>query len=97
MTMNFHLRRFHVDVRNPETGETFTNCIVFEKSQLQAAQLVGQSSKELITRAYAEKGYEVVRIGRADKLSVPVNLDKLWRRASEEQEERAKWDFLYGG
>lgn len=79
MTFGLHLRRFHVDVRNPETGETFTNCAVVEKSQLQAAQLVGQSSLELITRAYAGKGYEVVRIGRADKLTVSLNLDKLWR------------------
>lgn len=83
MKLDMHLRRFAVTNRTQDTGETFTSYIVLEKSQLQAAQMVGQSSKELITRAYAGKGYEVVNIGKADKLTVRLDLDKLWREVDE--------------
>lgn len=81
MRLDMHLRRFAVTTRAQDTGETFTSYIVLDKSQLQAAQMVGQSSKELITRAYAGKSYEVVSIGKADKRTVSLDLDKLWMEA----------------
>lgn len=79
MQFYMNLRRFHIDVRDPDTGEIERNYIVLEKSQLQAAHTVGQSSKELITRAYAGMGYEVVNIGKADKMPVAVSLEAIWR------------------
>ena len=84
MKIELHLRRFAVTIQARDTGETSENFIVLDKSQLQAAGLIGQSSKELITRAYAGKGYDVVSIGEADKLTVAVSLEELWRRGVKE-------------
>lgn len=94
MKIELHLRRFAVTIQARDTGETSDNFIVLDKSQLQAAGLIGQSSKELITRAYTGKGYDVVNIGEADKLTVAINLDELWRWCKNHHEERAS---LYGG
>ena len=44
--ISIHLRAFCVRVSDPTHGER-DEVIVLDKSQLQAAQLVGQSSKEL--------------------------------------------------
>lgn len=84
MKIELHLRRFTVTIQARDTGEASENFIMLDKSQLQAAGLIGQSSKELITRAYAGKGYDVVDIGEADKLTVAVSLEELWRRGVKE-------------
>lgn len=63
------------------------------KKQLQAAQIVGQSSTELIERLCDRQGYSVLEIGKPFKVSVTVDLDKL----VDQQQDRAKWDYLYGG
>lgn len=73
-----HLRRFDVLVKDERTGVTNEDTIVFTKQQLQAAQLVGQSSKELIHRAYGREGYTVLDIGKARKLEVSLDLDGLF-------------------
>lgn len=54
---------------------------VFDKAQLQAAQVIGQSSKELIFRAYNEKGYTVLDIGKADKQEIELDLYGLYQGA----------------
>ncbi|MCI9458783.1 MAG: hypothetical protein HFE44_17755 [Oscillospiraceae bacterium] len=96
--ITIHLRRFCAALRNQESGEKVTVYITLDKTQLQAAQIVGQSSQELIGRFADRNGYELLNIiGKPDKLTVTVPLDELWRRASEEQEERSKWNYLYGG
>ena len=96
--ITIHLRRFRAALRNRESGEEVTVFITLDKTQLQAAQIVGQSSKELIERFADRNGYELLNIiGKPDKLTVTIPLDELWRRASEQQEEQAKWDYLYGG
>ena len=93
-----HLRRFRLALRSKATGEECEVFITLDKTQLQAAQVVGESSKELIQRFAAQNGYELLNIvGKPDKLSVTVPLDELWRRSTEEQEDRAKWKYLYGG
>ena len=71
-------RRFHVFVRNNLTGEESADTITLSKQQLQAAQTVGQSSKELIQRIYARHGFKVLAIGKADKLEGEVNLQTLF-------------------
>ena len=45
------------------------------QDQLHAADLVGQSSKELITRLYNREGYKVLEIGKAEKQSGELNLE----------------------
>jgi len=50
-------RVFHVRKRDERTGEVSEDAIAFTKDELRAAQLVGESSKELIYRAYNRAGY----------------------------------------
>lgn len=83
-TMSIYLRAFPVRIRDLRTGEESEESVVLAKQQLQAAQLVGQSSKELIVRAYAERGYEVPDIGKADKQVVDLDLYGLYREAVRE-------------
>lgn len=83
-TMSIYLRAFPVRIRDLRTGEESEEPVVLAKQQLQAAQLVGQSSKELIVRAYAERGYEVLDIGKADKQVVDLDLYGLYREAVRE-------------
>lgn len=45
--ITIHLRRFRVALRSKETGEEVTVFLTLDKTQLQAAQIVGQSSKEI--------------------------------------------------
>ena len=93
-----HLRRFRVALRSKGTGEKVTVYITLDKAQLQAAQTVGQSSKELLARYADCNDYELLNvIGKPDKLTVTIPLDELWRRTAKEQEDRAKWNYLYGG
>lgn len=83
--ITIHLRRFHVALRNRETGEEVTVFLTLDKSLLQAAQTIGGSSKELIERFAARNGYKLLNvIGKPDKLTVTVPLDELWRLGAEE-------------
>ena len=45
-----------------------------DKAQLQAAQLVGMSSKELIYSIYNRRGFRVLDIGKAEKGRIEVEL-----------------------
>lgn len=76
-TITIDLRRFPVAVKNAD-GDILNDSIVLSKNQLQAAQIVGQSSKELICRLYYRKGFKVLDIGKAEKKSVSINPDSLW-------------------
>lgn len=59
-TMTVQLRCFDVLVEDQRTRETKEDAIVFTLDQLHAAQIVGQSSKELIMRAFGRQGYKVL-------------------------------------
>lgn len=72
---NIHLRRFTVQIKDERTGETRQDTIVLSKQQLQAAQLCGQSSKELICRYYNREGFTVLDIGKAEKRTIPLDLE----------------------
>lgn len=72
-------RRFPVELLDERTGYASLEYIVLDKRQLQAAQLVGQSSKELIQRIYNRKGFRVLEIGTPVRRSISLNLDELWR------------------
>lgn len=80
-TMTIYLRAFTVRIQDRRTGESSEDVIVLDKAQLQAAQIVGQSSKELICRAYNTKGYKVLDIGKADKQEIELDLYGLYREA----------------
>ena len=71
------LRVFPVIVENTETQEVKKDVIVLTKEHLRAAQLVGQSSKELITRICANEGYRVVEIGKPVKTDAEIDLELL--------------------
>ena len=76
-----YLRAFTVRIQDQRTGEAKEDVIVFSKHQLQAAQIIGQSSKELICRAYNAQGYTVLDIGKADKVEADLDLYGLYREA----------------
>lgn len=84
MEMTLYLRRFAVTIRDERTGETREDHITISKGQLQAAQVCGQSSKELIYRHYNRKGFTVLDIGKAEKKAVGVDLDKLYQAVTVE-------------
>lgn len=86
-TYPLHLRAFDVRIRDERTGETGEEMIVFTKQQLQAAHLVGQSSKELIHRAFNREGFTVLDIGKAMKTSVELDLAGLFCEATREDPE----------
>ena len=71
-------RRFPVTLRDERTGEIIQSSIILDKQRLQAAQLVGQSSKELIQRLYNRKGYRVLDIGTPERRSLNLSLEDLW-------------------
>lgn len=83
-TLSIQLRAFSVLIQDMRTGEEFEDTIVFSKQQLQAAQIIGQSSKDLIFRAYNRKGYQVLEIGKADKQEIDLDLYNLYREAVED-------------
>lgn len=89
-----NLRQFPVLVYDSRKDiSTEENIVVtVTKDQLQAAQIVGQSSKELIERLCERQGYTAIEIRKPSKVAVAVDLDKL----VEKQEEQAKYDYLYG-
>lgn len=63
------------DTRCP--GMVQDDTITLAKSQLQAAQIVGQSATELIYRIYNRQGFKVHEIGKPSKVAVTVDLGKL--------------------
>lgn len=87
-----NLRQFPVLAHDHRDGQEKRITVTVAKNQLQAAQIVGQSSMELIERLCDRQGYTVLEIGKPSKVAVTVDLDKL----IEEQEERAKYNYLYG-
>ena len=76
-------RRFPVMLRDERTGEITQASIILDKQRLQAAQLVGQSSKELICRFYNRKGYRVLEIGTPVRRSMDLSLEDLWDTAED--------------
>lgn len=58
--LKIQTRAFLVVIENQRTIERSKDTIVLTKEQLQAAQMVGQSSKELIHRLYNRQGFTVL-------------------------------------
>ena len=64
-TITIEVRRFPVTIRDERTDEVSQDYIILDKQRLQSAQLVGQSSKELIQRIYNRQGFRVLEIDKA--------------------------------
>ena len=74
-----NVRCFPVVIRDERTGETRQDTIILDKQRLQAAQLVGESSKELIHRIYNRAGFQVLDIDTPDRREINLNLDELYK------------------
>lgn len=79
-TITIEVRRFPVTIRDERTDEVSQDYIILDKQRLQSAQLVGQSSKELIQRIYNRQGFRVLEIGKPERRSINLNLSELWQR-----------------
>ena len=86
-TLTIEARRFPVTVKD-SSGEVTADTITISKQELQAAQLVGQSSKELISRLYWRKGFKVLDIGKPERRTLQFSLSHMWDM--EEFAERAE-------
>ena len=74
-------RAYSVTVEDQRSGEKSVELITLDKQQLQAAQIVGQSSNELIYRLFNRQGYRVLGIGKPVKKEIVVDLTELYREA----------------
>ena len=77
--LTINVRAFPVKVHDHNTGEEREELLVLYKTQLQAAQIVGQSSKELIHRLCDRAGLTVLEIGKPEKREITLNLEELYR------------------
>lgn len=77
-TYELQIRAFPVKIRDERTGEEKGDIIVLDKARLQAAQMVGQSSKELIDRICHKQGYKVLEIGKPQRVELTVDLNELY-------------------
>ncbi|MBQ8814105.1 MAG: hypothetical protein IJZ85_06405 [Lachnospiraceae bacterium] len=77
-TFTIEARRFPVSIKDMRTGEVRNDIIILSKQELQAAQIVGQSSKELIWRMYNRRGFHVLDIGTPEKQTLFADLEELW-------------------
>ena len=68
------VRVFPVRIRDERSGVESTEEIILTKAQLAAAEIVGESSQELIFRAYNRAGFRVLDIGRPRKVTVTVDM-----------------------
>lgn len=82
--LTIQARAFPVVIYDKRTDEARAEEVVLDKRQLQAAQLVGQSSKELIHRLAERQGFKVLEIGIPTKRTINVNLEELYRLYGEE-------------
>lgn len=81
--INVTLRAFKVKIFDNRTLETKIDVIVFDKSVLQAAQLVGESSDNLIKKDYNRQGYTVIEIVDVIKREAQLNLRRLFEAGGE--------------
>ena len=70
------IRVFPVRIRDKRSGKEIEDTIILTKSILAAAQLVGESSREVINRAYDRRGYRVLEIDKPQKMTVTVDLEE---------------------
>ena len=94
-TFELVVRAFPVKIMDERTGEIIDDTIVFDKTRLQAANIVGQSSKELIERAYRSAGYKVVSIGKADRLTIDIRLDNIYKELTQRPQPETPFNQMW--
>lgn len=72
-----HLRCYEVTILDMRTNETKTDSIIIDKQALQAAQIIGLSSDNVIKKYYSKKGYRVIKTGVPVKKSVTVDFKSM--------------------
>ena len=77
--LSISIRVFPVIVKDQRTGEVKHDTVVLAKEQLRAAQLVGQSSKELIYRIFNRAGFAVLEIVKTEKREISMDLQELYK------------------
>lgn len=82
------LRSFHVLAIDNRTGEGEAITVTVTKDQLRAAQVVGQSSRELIERLCSRDGFHVLEIGTPQKLTIKLDLAELYEQYFEQRYEK---------
>ena len=70
--------RFPVTLQPDGCSEKINWHIVLTKDQLNAAQMVGQSSKELIERIFSRNGFTVLNIEKPLRKTLEINLETEW-------------------
>ena len=72
-------RAFAVQIKDLRTGEEKADMIVLDLETLHMAQQMGESSHEVILRAYNRQGYKVLDIGKAVKRTINLDLKELYK------------------
>lgn len=81
--ITINLRAFPVLAHDHRTGQEEAITVTVTKDQLRAAQIVGESSKELIERLCDRQGYTVLEIGKPVKRAVALDLWALFMQGGE--------------
>lgn len=76
---NIQARAFPVTVRDQSTGQEREERIVLVKEQLQAAQIIGESSYEVIHRLCGRAGLTVLDIGAPERREISLNMEELFK------------------
>ena len=84
-TYALEIRAFPVTVEDRRNGAVICEKAILTKEHLKAAQLVGQSSNELIQRMYERAGYRVLEIKKPVRQTVELDLN--WLYLSEAKDE----------
>lgn len=74
------LRAFPLLVLDKQIGEKCADTLVLSKGQLQAAQICGQSSKELIARLCEKQGRQLLEIGKPERRELTLDLHEEYAR-----------------
>jgi len=81
--ITLHLRAFPVTAHDHRTGQAVHIIVPVTKDQLRAAQVVGESSKELVERLCERQGYSVLEIGKPIKRAATLDLWALFMQGGE--------------
>ena len=85
------VRAFPVKVKDERNGQLSSDAIILEKSRLQAAQLVGIDSKELIYRIYNRQGFKVLEIGKPVKRDITIDLEQIYTQRTKTGNQESTW------
>lgn len=77
--LTIQTRCFPVVIRDERTGDEMEDRIVLELNQIKSAAAMGLDFEEAIYRRYSRMGYKVLEIGKAQRQTMTINLEELYR------------------